>query len=375
MAHCRSATGHEELSGHRNLRQKYILSSHYHFSPTKRRHKPAVLATNNRGWHTLPDVWELNEAWTLTEEARWASSIDIQAGLRITAALSKEQIAWKTRILEKNVPPCFCVSFGNDSESSLHVLLSRRKIVSPVAVAFQSFQEQRQSGYTTFGRAVAILTLTGNHGFNPPWHLFLVKDAAKIHFKCCLKTWLEWCNVVHGLLSHKQSNYELWPLQHHLKHVFSANAFADRDALWIWVAKLLWSGCPGCFIVVPIYFNSFFSLFWCLRNMHLENRWGSFLPMIIIIEIPALVQMTTRHSFLVFFCSASCWQSKDESYVEVGWHDVLRVVLSVGLPAGPGFVWQDRWLRWSPAGLLRQTKTPKLLSDTTIARHVCISKK
>ena len=94
------------------------------------------------------------------EEARWASSIDIQAGLRIVAAPSKEQIAWKSRILEKNVPPCFCRSFGNDSESSLHVLLSRRKTVSPVAIAFQSFQEQRQSGYTTFGRAVAILTLT-----------------------------------------------------------------------------------------------------------------------------------------------------------------------------------------------------------------------
>ena len=65
----------------------------------------------------------------------------------------------KIQMLEKNVPPCFCGSFGNDSESSLHVLLSRRKIVSLVAIAFQSFQEQRQSGYTTFGRAVAILTL------------------------------------------------------------------------------------------------------------------------------------------------------------------------------------------------------------------------
>ena len=42
-------------------------------------------------------------------------------------------------------PPyfCSCGSFGNDRESSLNVLLSslRRQIVSPVAIAFQTFQE------------------------------------------------------------------------------------------------------------------------------------------------------------------------------------------------------------------------------------------
>ena len=59
-------------------------------------------------------------------------------------------------------PPCFCPcgSFGNNSEPSLNVLLSRRKIVSPVAIAFQTFQEQNLSGQTTFGRAVVAIQLT-----------------------------------------------------------------------------------------------------------------------------------------------------------------------------------------------------------------------
>ena len=79
-------------------------------------------------------------------EARWALSINIQTGSLIAVALSKDQITWMSRILEKIVPPCFCESFGNDSKPLLNVLLSRRKIISPVAIAFQTFQEQNLSG-------------------------------------------------------------------------------------------------------------------------------------------------------------------------------------------------------------------------------------
>ena len=53
-----------------------------------------------------------------------------------------------------------CATFGTDSKLSAQVLPSRREASSFLAIALQSFQRQRASGYTTFGRAVAILTLT-----------------------------------------------------------------------------------------------------------------------------------------------------------------------------------------------------------------------
>ena len=57
----------------------------------------------------------------------------------IVPALSKEQSVWRSRILEKNVPPCLCRSFVNYSEQSPCVLPSRREIVSHrAAIAFQS---------------------------------------------------------------------------------------------------------------------------------------------------------------------------------------------------------------------------------------------
>ena len=118
---------------------------------------PSV-ALRDRGWSGVrvsqsrltPAPWRVGAQLSVDTcwswEARWASSSDIQTASLSASALSKDQITWTSRILEKIVPSCFCGSFGNDNEPSLNVILSISKVVSSVAIAFQTFQEQNLSG-------------------------------------------------------------------------------------------------------------------------------------------------------------------------------------------------------------------------------------